>query len=147
MDEKSKPSEVGGWCTALSREPHGVRLWKHISKGWDHFSKYVRFEVGEGRQLRFWHDLWCGETILREAYLDLYRIARDKDALVANHIQVCNDTTHWSLGFIREAQDWELDSISSLLNLLYSTKVKGSGGDTICWLPKTQKGFQVSSYS
>ncbi len=94
MDEKSKPSEVGGWCTALSREPHGVSLWKHISKGWDHFSKYVRFEVGEGRQLRFWHDLWCGETILREAYPDLYRIARDKDALVANHIQVCNDTTH-----------------------------------------------------
>jgi hypothetical protein len=139
-------SEVGGRCTAHSRAPYGVSLWKHISKGWDKFSKYIRFEVGEGRQLRFLHDLWCGETILREVYPDLYRIACDKDALVANHMQVCNATTLWNLDFIRESQDWEIDSISSLLNLLYSTKVKGSGVDTICWMPKTQKGFQVSSY-
>jgi hypothetical protein len=41
-------SEVGGWCTAHSRAPYGVSLWKHISKGWDQFSKYIRFEVGEG---------------------------------------------------------------------------------------------------
>jgi hypothetical protein len=34
-----------------------VGLWKNIKKGWDTFSGFVRFEVGDGVMTKFWYDL------------------------------------------------------------------------------------------
>jgi hypothetical protein len=36
----------GGWCSKVVSGPYGVGLWKHIRRGWDTFSKGVRFEWG-----------------------------------------------------------------------------------------------------
>jgi hypothetical protein len=50
----------GGW---VSKEVSGsfvVGLWKHIRRGWDLFAQNVRFEVGIGSKIRFWHDTGCG---------------------------------------------------------------------------------------
>jgi hypothetical protein len=115
------------------------------SEGLGSFSQHVKYEVGDGTRIRFWKDLWCGESTLQEAFPELYRIARDKDALVSVHFQVRNDQIHWSLDFVRAAQDWELESIASFLDLLYSTKVRGSGADML-WLHSPQKGFTVRSF-
>ncbi len=87
--------------------------------------------------------IWYCKT---DAFSKLYRLARDKNALVATHMQVRLDSAHWSLDFIRDVQDWDLESITSFLDLLYSTKVRGSGEDPMCWLPSPQKGFKVSSF-
>jgi len=35
--------EWGGWCLVVG--PHGVRLWKHIQRGWNQFSGSISFEV------------------------------------------------------------------------------------------------------
>jgi hypothetical protein len=70
----------GGWC---SREPvgaFGVGLWKNIRKGWETFSGFTRFEVGDGVRIKFWHDLWCEDPVLKEAFPVLFGIARVKDA-------------------------------------------------------------------
>jgi hypothetical protein len=32
------------------------RRWKHIRRGWDLFARNVRFEVGLGSKILFWHD-------------------------------------------------------------------------------------------
>jgi hypothetical protein len=33
-------------------------VWKHIRRGWGVcFSSFVRFEVGDGTKIRFWHEL------------------------------------------------------------------------------------------
>jgi hypothetical protein len=62
------------------------------------------------------------------------------------HIQFQNEVVSWVLNFIRLVQDWELESISSFLDLLYSSSVKGYGLDKVCWRGSQQKGFQVKSY-
>jgi hypothetical protein len=73
----------GGWCSREFAGAFGVGLWKYIRKGWETFSRFLRYEVGDGSRTRFWHDLWCGDTVLKEVFPDLYGIARVKDALVA----------------------------------------------------------------
>ena len=139
-------SEVGGWTTRVSRDPHGVSLWKHIRRGWNLLSQHVRFEVGDSTHIRFWKDLWCGESTLQEVFPDLYRIARDKDALISAHLQVRNNQILWNLDFVRAAQDWEFESIASFLDRLYSTKVKGIGADVMLWFHSPQNGFMVRSF-
>jgi hypothetical protein len=48
--------------------PYGVGLWKHIRRGWDTFTKSVRFEVGLGSKVLFWHDTWCDNQPLKHAF-------------------------------------------------------------------------------
>jgi hypothetical protein len=102
--------------------------------------------VGDGSRIRFWSDVWCGGSPLKELFPDLYRITRDKEALVDKHLRIRNDMVHWELDFIRSIHDWELESISNFLDLLYSAAPKGHGQDQICWKPAVSKIFQVRSF-
>jgi hypothetical protein len=126
--------------------PNGVSLWKNIRKEWGTFSRFLSFEVGDGTMVRFWTDIWCGTCSLKDAYLELFRITRNKEALVKEHFQYHNEVVSWVLNFIRPIQDWEEESISSLLDLLYSSSMKGYGLDKVCWRGSQQKGFQVKSF-
>ena len=42
------------------------------------FSSYAGFEVGNGANVRFWCDLWCGDKALKEAFPNLYGICLRK---------------------------------------------------------------------
>jgi len=56
-------------------------------------SGFVRFDVGDGVRTKFWHDLWCGNTFLNEAFLVLFGIARAKDASVADNMEILGVST------------------------------------------------------
>jgi hypothetical protein len=64
-----------------------VGVWKHIKRGWDKFSKFVRFEVGVGSKVSFWNDVWCRDSPLKLPYPNLFHIAQRKDAWVADNMQ------------------------------------------------------------
>ena len=61
---------------------YGVCLWKFIWSGWWNFSKFIRYEVGDGTRVKFWDDVWCRDRPLKEAFPDLYNISRTRDASV-----------------------------------------------------------------
>jgi hypothetical protein len=50
---------------------------------------------------------------------------------VGDNFQYQGGSVHWDVTFSRLAQDWELESFASFLELLYSFKVKGIGADTV----------------
>jgi hypothetical protein len=139
-------SSWGDWCSKEVKEPYGVSLWKSIYQGWPSFSKYLFFLVGDGSRVRFWHDRWCGDSSLKEAYPELFCIALDRNALVADLMSRANGMIHWDVLFIRSVQDWELESISSFMDLLYSTPVQGEGEDKLSWGKPDSKVFSVKQY-
>lgn len=47
------------------------------------FSSHTKFEVGDGSNVRFWHNLWCGYLALKEAFPDLFGITYAKNASAA----------------------------------------------------------------
>jgi hypothetical protein len=55
---------------------------KNIMRGWGKFCNHTRFKVGDGSKVKFWHDLRCGDTVLKDAFPVLFGIARVKDALL-----------------------------------------------------------------
>jgi hypothetical protein len=71
MDSKFS-SLWGGWYSLKPSGAFGVGLWKNIKKGWKKFPCHTRFEMGDGSTIRFWHNQWCGDVALKEAFPDLF---------------------------------------------------------------------------
>lgn len=51
----------GGWCTANGHGSYGVSVWRYIRRGWSDFWDKLNFTVGNGNDIRFWNDCWCGD--------------------------------------------------------------------------------------
>ena len=120
-------SSHGGWTTREVAGPHGFSLWKHIRKEWGNFARHVHFEVRDGLKTKFWTDIWCGNCSLKEAYIELFHLARNKEAYVVDHLHYQNEAVSWVFNFTRLAQDWELESVSSFLELLYQVLLEAVG--------------------
>lgn len=46
----------------------------------------IKFVVGDNNQVCFWHELWCGNSLLRYQFLDLILQDMDKGTYVASYL-------------------------------------------------------------
>nr|GEY15029.1 RNA-directed DNA polymerase, eukaryota [Tanacetum cinerariifolium] len=53
-----------------------------------------RFKVGCGTRIRFWKDMWIGDSPLHIRYNMLYRLEQDKDCFIIDRI--VNGRWHWN---------------------------------------------------
>jgi hypothetical protein len=98
-------------------------VWKHIRRELKKFCNFVRFEVGDGSHISFWHDWWCGDRSLKRCFPFLFSIVRNKDAMVVDNLVVHNGVIQWNILFTRQIQDWEIEMVLSFFKRLYSTSV------------------------
>ena len=82
----------GGWHLGDISCPHGVGLWKFICIGWPNFRRHVKFVLGKGTKIRFWDDVWCGDSALKEEFPGLLIIASFKEASIADNMEHFNDS-------------------------------------------------------
>jgi hypothetical protein len=99
----------GGWCSHVPTGAFEVGLWKNVGQGWENFSGFTRFKVGDETRISFWHDLWCGDMTLKAAFPALFGIAFAKDASVAINLEFLGGSNQWNVSFAREVHDWEVD--------------------------------------
>jgi hypothetical protein len=97
-----------GWCSEEARGPYGVSLWRNIRKNWGVFSNFASYKVGDGFPIHFWDDIWCGERALKSSFPKFYSLARDKEALVSDYMDLSSPHIIWNPSFIKAAQDWEI---------------------------------------
>lgn len=83
------------WDSNEVLSSYGVCLWKGISKVFDDFIKGIRLKVGMGDRVRFWEDLWCGDTPLKLSFPILYEAADNKGALVSSYMEREADRILW----------------------------------------------------
>uniref|UniRef100_A0A2N9IN79 DUF3752 domain-containing protein n=1 Tax=Fagus sylvatica TaxID=28930 RepID=A0A2N9IN79_FAGSY len=103
----------GGWCLDIVRGSYGLSLWKNIHKDWPSFSKALSFEVGDGA----------------------------KAASVADVLSFRHGVLPWDLSFSRHMQDWELESLASFMELIYSLSLSGLGDDKP-WRERNARHFE-----
>jgi hypothetical protein len=109
----------GDWCLKEVGGSYGMGVWKCVRREWDGFAKYVRYEVGDGSHVMFWHDVWRGEQLLKVSFPELFTIACGKDAWVADNMQLQNGNIHWNIIFTRRCMigrwKWFMGSLSCIL--------------------------------
>ncbi|XP_059629652.1 uncharacterized protein LOC132272538 [Cornus florida] len=135
----------GGWSSLPVTITGGVGLWKFIRKGWDVFSTLIRFKVRNGRHVRFWEDLWCGDQLLSHSFPRLYSIATNKHVFVIDCYHLDNNGVTWDVRFRRSFQDWEMEEVYAFLDILYRQKDIGRGCDDILWVPLAHGRYDVRS--
>ena len=104
--------------------------------------------MGEGTRIRFWHDRWIGDSILKDLYPELYVCLAVKDACISEVLWIPKKGTIrvWGLRFYKAFEDWELVASYSLLQLIQTHIPWGDRGDTLCWQLKGNGKFDTRSY-
>ena len=138
--------EGGGWCTKPVLGTYGVSVWKSIRSGKLDYSKFLRFDVGDGTWIKFWEDVWCRDCSLKEAFTELYSISRAREFFVSKVMCFSKGRLHWDIWFCRPPHDWESESFDRFWVVLYSTNVQGVGDDKLCWKPAMRRGFEVRGF-
>ena len=110
--------EEGGWISCEVREGYGVGLWKEIRKEGVLLFKNASFTVGDGRRVKFWKDIWCGNIPLCEVFPSLFAFAVSQDAWVEDCWDYMGDAGGWYPCFSRSFNDWEQEAVASLLSVL-----------------------------
>jgi hypothetical protein len=70
----------GGWRTLCGGS---IEMYKEGVAG---FANHVRYKVGDGSKVLFWHDVWCGKQPLKALFSELFTIACGKDAWVSKNM-------------------------------------------------------------
>ena len=136
---------IGGWQTRDIRGSYGTSLWKEISKEWLFFSQSAVFTLGDGRRINFWKDDWCGEEALCNRFPNLFNIATNKEAKVAEIWDSREGDGCWSPTFLRPLNDWELQEMTRFLQILHGIKFQPLGVDKLSLKNVNVKGFSVKS--
>lgn len=101
----------------VSSPPHRCScLWKDIVGIKGTFDSSIKYHVGSGQDIFFWHDLWVGDTPLSLHFPDLYRCARNQQAKVMDYMERDVDRTLWGPIFRRNLLESEEGSLMSLLD-------------------------------
>lgn len=112
----SKYGQTEQWTTNTVTNAYGVSVWRTIRNLWPKLSGSIGYKVGEGTRILFWKDKWIGQNSLMEDFPDLFSLSfcDNPEASIAETWT----NQGWNIIFRRLLNDWEIESVASLLQRL-----------------------------
>nr|XP_016506791.1 PREDICTED: uncharacterized protein LOC107824519 [Nicotiana tabacum] len=129
------------WRTKESRVPHGTGLWKHIRGHWNKFESNMDFILGNGGKIRFWEDAWLGHTPVKDQFSDFYNLSLRHNGAIADFYT----SQGWNLSLRRNINDWEMERVGLLLQMLSNAVLDHNKMDSISWKSHSKGIFSVKS--
>ena len=65
---------------------------------------------------------------------------------MAELMKSSNGVLFWDVSFFRGVHVRELEAMSSFMESIYGSSIRGFGEDKMCWIPSKDKGFMVNDY-
>ena len=131
-----------GWRTRKANGVFGVGVWKEILKESDWCWENMAFKVGKGSKFRFWTNPWCGNYVLSQSFPNLFAMAAHRNATVEEMWNQNFGQGGWYLRFLRDFNDWELDTVGNLLDVLREYRVTLEE-DSVIWKEGRDGLFRV----
>ncbi|KAK1313988.1 hypothetical protein QJS10_CPA06g01088 [Acorus calamus] len=97
--------------------------WKNILSCSDGFMEAIRWRVGDGRSTSFWHDVWLGDSALKDRFGEIFRLARDREGTVASFWRSVTPNGVWDVRLRRNPGGAGADTLPDLLRELYSVEL------------------------
>ncbi|XP_020220498.1 uncharacterized protein LOC109803368 [Cajanus cajan] len=112
----------------------------HGCSGW--WNQHVRHVLGNGKQTRFWHDRWIGETRFWDEFSRLYEISLNKNDSVEGMYE---GGSKWRWSWRRPLFAWEEEKLVELANRLASVVLTEAHPDEWRWLAERSGKYSVAS--
>ncbi|XP_050222864.1 uncharacterized protein LOC126672962 [Mercurialis annua] len=131
-------------------------LWKAIRKCcilnselWLLFNQQISVNLGNGSSVRFWSDIWLGDSPLDVRYGQLFSLSMNKQASVHQMLSGINSVSDYSqqasrFSWRRRLRIGEQDQLSSLLHETGQLLPLSSTSDVVLWRGKTFRPRDIS---
>ena len=102
--------------------------------------------MGDGKNVSFWKDKWCGTVPLCEIFPSLFALATSKEAWI-NEVWTAEGERRgsWTPHFNRPFNDWEMEEVGRLLCCLDGKMVRVDEEDRVRWMDSKDEVFSVKS--
>lgn len=133
-----KPSITGTWkkIVLINKELQALSI---------DLTKSIIGKVGNGASIKFWADLWMGDTTLVHLFPAIAKLATAKYCYISECMHVANGTITWDLHWKREPQSMkEIDQRDDCMALLGQFSV-GDGDDKWEWSHNAEKTLTSAS--
>ncbi|GKV02337.1 hypothetical protein SLEP1_g14790 [Rubroshorea leprosula] len=126
----------------------GSSWWRDLSrlndiddekKGW--LVDGLELKLGEGVDISFWWDEWCGDGCLANKYPRLYLLSVGKDFKIPQMGGWHNDTWMWSLRLRRPLFSWEEHQELELLKEINEITIVRGRPDQRIWIQSTDGSY------
>jgi hypothetical protein len=124
----------------VSASPTDSPFWKGLMNVKEEIFSRGSFVVGNGRNTRFWEDIWLGDKSLADEYPSLYNIANHKNVTVENVLA----SNPLNIGFRRTLNGNKWDRWTHLLHRLILVQLTDSE-DSFKWKLNISGVFSVKS--
>ncbi|KAJ9687212.1 hypothetical protein PVL29_015890 [Vitis rotundifolia] len=130
------------WRTKKAVGACGVGVWKEILKEADWCWDKMVFKVGKRNRIKFWTDVWCGDSALYQRFQQLYILVANRNALVEDLWDQNVGEGGWNLRFIGDFNDWEVEMVGELLQALRDFRIVWED-DSVFWKGGGSGQFRV----
>jgi len=139
INSDSVPIKYQSWwwrdLTSIYREGGG--------DGW--FQDEVGWRIGSGDKIRFWEDVWVGNSKLKTLFPRLYSLSLNQGHKLEEVGEWEGSIWKWSLRWRRGRFEWETSIEAELEGLIARVKVKKDEKDALEWRSEANGCFTVSS--
>ena len=111
--------------------------------GW--FSKEIGWKLGCGDKVKFWEDIWTGNSSLKSLYPRLFSLSLDQGQKVEEAGVWTNSVWQWCLRWRRSIYVWESELEAEMMTHLSSIKLSREQKDIQVWGNDVGNGFSVNS--
>lgn len=68
---------------------------------------HIAYKVGDGSSIKFWKDVWNGDSSLEKDFSAIFNLSRLRDGNVSDHLDRFSCLHMWNLHLCRNLNDWE----------------------------------------
>jgi hypothetical protein len=124
----------------VEAKPTDSPFWKGLMRVKNDFFRRGFFKVGTGDSVRFWEDIWLGNTPLAQQYPSLYNIVQRKNIMVATVLA----QTPLNITFRRSLNDYKWNQWLNLCQRLMGVELSNDP-DKFVWKLNESGVFTVKS--
>jgi mannosylglycoprotein endo-beta-mannosidase len=100
--------------------------------------------LGNGLSIRFWKEVWIGDSPLCLMFPRLFSLSLQKDACIGELLLADGERRRWNFNWRRNLFQWEVDRVNVLVGLLVNVNLSHLEDGWI-WKANPEEGFSVKS--